>query len=471
MQNEPTPASRTASTIAPVFGNVLEMVGNTPMLELRQLDTGPCQLFVKLESLNPSNSIKDRIAVSMVNAAEKSGDLKPGGHIIEATAGNTGLSLALVAGQRGYRVTVVVPDKMSDEKISHLRAMGATIVLTRSDVARGHSDYYQDVAEKLADADPDAFFINQFFNDSNTEAHYTTTGPEIWQQLDGRVDAFVAGVGSGGTIAGVARYLKEQDPNIQIVLADPTGSILAPKINDGVDVEPGSWLVEGIGEDFIPGILDMSLIDSAYAIDDSEAFAVARELLKIEGILAGSSVGTLLGAALRYCREQTEPKRVVSLICDNGAKYLSKMFNDHWMIDQGFIERECLGDLRDLISRRHLDGEDFTLQQHEPMLQAIRRMRMYGISQMIVMDKNNAVQGILDESDLLLALTRKNALGTDPVSDFMTRKVETISPDASIDDLLDIFARDRVAIVMDDRSYYGLITRIDLINYLRKQLP
>ncbi|MGA1468413.1 MAG: PLP-dependent cysteine synthase family protein, partial [Phycisphaerales bacterium] len=317
---------------APVFHNVLEMIGNTPMLELRNLDTGPCRLFVKMESLNPGNSIKDRIAVAMVERAEREGHLKPGGRIIEATAGNTGLSLALVAGQKGYRLTVVVPDKMSDEKISHLRAMGAEVVLTRSDVGKGHPEYYQDVAARLAREDPSAHFINQFENPANPQSHYETTGPEIWAQMEGRLDAFVAGVGSGGTVSGVGRFLKERNPAIEMVLADPAGSILAPKVNEGRDVTAGSWLVEGIGEDFVPDILDLSLVDKAYTIPDAEAFHTARELLRKEGVLAGSSVGTLLAAALRYCREQTEPKTVVSLVCDNGAKYLSKMFNDFWMI-------------------------------------------------------------------------------------------------------------------------------------------
>ncbi|MGA1016556.1 MAG: PLP-dependent cysteine synthase family protein, partial [Phycisphaerales bacterium] len=230
-------ATRTA---APVFHNVLEMIGNTPMLELRNLDTGPCRLFVKMESMNPGNSIKDRIAVAMVERAEREGMLKPGGRIIEATAGNTGLSLALVASQKGYRLTVVVPDKMSDEKISHLRAMGAEIVLTRSDVGKGHPEYYQDVAARLATEDPDAHFINQFENPANPQSHYETTGPEIWEQMDGRIDTFVAGVGSGGTVTGVGRFLKERNPAIEIVLADPEGSILAAKVNEGRDVPAGS---------------------------------------------------------------------------------------------------------------------------------------------------------------------------------------------------------------------------------------
>jgi len=461
----------TATSVAPTHGNVLDMVFNTPMLELKQLDTGPCRLFAKLELLQPGNSIKDRIAVYMINAAEEQGLLKPGGRIIEATAGNTGIALALVAGQKGYRLTVVMPDKMSSEKISHLRAMGAEVVLTRSDVGKGHPEYYQDMAARMADEDPSAYYINQFENPANVKAHYETTGPEVWRQMDGQIDAFVAGVGSGGAISGAGRYLKEQDPSVEIILADPAGSVLADLVNEGKEVEPGSWLVEGIGEDFIPSICDLSDVDAAYTIPDAESFSMARELLLQEGILAGSSSGTLLAAALRYCREQTEPKRVVAFACDTGNKYLSKLYNDYWMIDQGFIEREQFGDLRDLIARRHTDREDYTVAEHTPLMQVFKQMRMYDVSQIVVVDEHDNVSGIIDESDILLAATHDASCFNRPVSDFMTRRLETIKPTASVNDLLPIFRADRVAIVMDDDKFYGLITRVDLINFLRQQLP
>ncbi len=457
-------------TLAPVFHNILEMIGNTPMLEIKRMDTGPCRLFVKMESMNPGNSIKDRIAVTMIDAAEKSGQLRKGGRIVEATAGNTGLALALIAGQRGYRLTVVVPDKMSDEKISHLRAMGAEVILSRSDVAKGNPEYYQDVAERIARDDPDAFYTNQFANEANSLAHYQTTGPEIWEQMEGKIDAFVAGVGSGGTVSGVGKYFKERNKACEIIIADPIGSILTPLVNEGRKVEPGSWLVEGIGEDFVPSILHLELVTKAYAISDGEAFHTARELLKKEGVLAGSSVGTLLAASLRYCREQTQPKNVVTLICDNGAKYLSKMFNDFWMIDNGFIERPTYGDIRDLIARRHLEREDFCLSPTIPVVQAIKRMRMYSISQMAVIDDKDNVVGILDETDVLMALVHDRDCANKPVRDFMSSRVESIRPMASVNDLLPIFRADRVAVVSDEKHFYGLITKIDLINYLRKQL-
>lgn len=316
-----------------IYANALEMVGNTPMLRVNNLDTGPCELYLKLEILNPGLSIKDRIAISMIEAAEQEGKLKPGDTIVEATAGNTGLGLALVAMQKGYKLVIVLPDKMSREKLYNLQAMGAEVISTRSDVNKGHPEYYQDMAKRIAE-ERGAFYVNQFANQANVKAHYTTTGPEIWQQMEGKLDAFVCGVGSGGTLSGVGQYLREQNDAIDLVLADPDGSILAPLVNEGKDVEPGSWLIEGIGEDFIPDTCNIELANKAYAIGDKESLHTAREVLKQEGILVGSSSGTLIAAALRYCQEQTEPKRVVTLACDTGSRYLSKLFNDEWLEQQ-----------------------------------------------------------------------------------------------------------------------------------------
>lgn len=320
------------------YNNVLEMIGNTPMVELTKLDTGVCQLFGKLESQNPGGSIKDRIAVSMINSAEARGDIKPGDTLIEATAGNTGLGLALVAAQKGYKLKIVLPDKMSIEKAYNLKALGAEVIWTRSDVMKGHPEYYQDMAQRLSEENG-WFYINQFSNQDNVKAHYTTTGPEIWQQMDGKIDAMVVGVGSGGTVTGLGTYLKEQNPDMEMVLADPDGSILAHYHKTGEMIEAGSWLVEGIGEDFIPDICNMKLFDKAYTVDDKEAMNVGRDLMLKEAIMGGSSTGTLLAAALKYCQEQTKPKRVVTLICDTGNRYLSKMYNDDWMKEQGFIPK------------------------------------------------------------------------------------------------------------------------------------
>src|SRR5437763_7242927 len=309
---------------------ILSLIGDTPLVEVTRIDTGPCHLFLKLENQNPTGSIKDRVALAMVEAAERDGHLGPGGTIIEATAGNTGLGLALVAAAKGYRVLLVIPDKISQEKIAHVRALGADVRLTRSDVTRGHPEYYQDVAARLAEEIPGAFYVNQFGNPANPLAHERTTGPETWAQMRHDVDAIVVGVGSGGTLTGLGRFFNRVKPRrgIEMVLADPKGSVLYEYVQTGQIVKSGSWAVEGIGEDFIPEIADMSLVTEAFEIDDAESFAAARALLRKEGIFGGSSTGTLLAGALRYCQEQTKPKRVVTLVPDTGNKYLSTMYNN-----------------------------------------------------------------------------------------------------------------------------------------------
>ncbi len=455
---------------APVFHNVLESIGNTPLIEVGRIDTGPCQLFLKLENQNPGGSIKDRIGKLMIEAAERDGTLEPGGTIIEATAGNTGLGLALVAAQKGFRLIIVVPDKMAQEKIFHLKALGAEVLLTRSDVGKGHPEYYQDMAERIAE-ETGAFFVNQFGNPANPLAHETTTAPEIWAQMDHDLDAVVCGVGSGGTITGLSRYFAEVAPHVEMILADPEGSVLAHYVDTGaIKEEVGSWLVEGIGEDFLPPICDLSRTQRAYTISDDEAFHIAREVLDKEGILAGSSSGTLIAAALRYCRAQEAPKRVVTFVCDSGNKYLSKMFNDFWMIDQGFIKREQHGDLSDLISRRHAEHATIFVSPEDTLLIAYGRMKLYDISQLPVMCDEEHIIGIVDESDILLEVMRDEERFKEPVEIAMISKIETIQADARIEDLLPIFRADHVPIVLDGDTFLGLITRIDLLNYLRRKM-
>lgn len=450
-------------------GRVLDTIGHTPLVELKNLDTGPCRLFVKLENQNPTGSIKDRIGLSMVEAAEREGKIRPGGTLIEATAGNTGLGLALVAAQKGYKIILVIPDKMAQEKILHLRALGADCRITRSDVGKGHPEYYQDIAERLSKEIPNSFYVNQFANPANPFAHEATTGPEIWAQTEHMLDAVVVGVGSGGTLTGLGRYFARVAPQVQMVLADPKGSILEPLIERNEQVTPGSWLVEGIGEDFIPPNCDLQYAKKAYSITDAESFFTARELLSKEGILGGSSTGTLVAAALRYCRDQTAPKRVVTFVCDSGNKYLTKMYNDFWMFEQGLLDRPKQGNLVDLIVRRYREGSVATLAPQETLLQAYRRMKLFDVSQLPVMEDERVV-GILDESDVLLSVQADPAKFSQPVASAMATSVVTIAPDAPVSELLPIFAKDLVAVVADQGRFVGLITKIDLLNYLRKQL-
>ena len=450
-------------------GSLLTLIANTPMVEVTRLDTGPCRLFLKLESQNPGGSIKDRIAVSMIEAAEREGWLKPGGTIVEATAGNTGLALALVGQQKGYKVLLVIPNKMSKEKIQHLRAMGADVRLTRSDVPHGHPEYYTDMAERLAQQIPGGYYVNQFANDANSEAHVKTTGPEIWEQTGGQVDAFVAGIGSGGTITGVARYLKSRGSKAEIILADPVGSTLAGIVNEGVPGPEGSYTVEGIGQNFVPDTADITLIDRAYSIPDAEAIATVRELLLKEGILAGSSSGTLIASALRWCREQTEARTCVTLVCDTGAKYLSKVYNDAWLADQGLGERDIHGDLSDLITRKYEKGDVVSATAGDTLDTAFKRMRGADVSQLPIIDDGRLV-GIIDESDIVHvmntdAITRE-ARFKKPVGEVMTRDLDTLQVSEPLDALIPIFDRDRVALVLDGEQFVGLITRTDLINHL-----
>jgi cystathionine beta-synthase len=450
--------------------SALGLIGNTPLLELTHIDSAPCRLFAKLESQNPGGSIKDRIGLSMIEAAEKSGALKPGGTIVEATAGNTGLGLAQVGILKGYKILLVVPDKMAREKIQHLRALGADVRLTRSDVGKGHPDYYQDMAERIAAETAGAYFVNQFVNPANPLAHETTTGPEIWRQMNHDVDAVVVGVGSGGTLTGLGRFFAKVSPKTEMVLADPAGSVLAPLLETGKLGEAGSWIVEGIGEDFVPANADLSFVKASYSISDRESVEAARELLSKEGILAGSSSGTLLAAALRYCREQKAPKRVVTLVCDSGNKYLSKVYNDFWVVEQGLSDSPLKGDLSDLISRRFDTGATVTVGPEDTLLTAYNRMRSADVSQLPVLVERRLV-GIIDESDILKVIDGHGAVRSARFSrlvrEAMTASPHTLPVNAPLSALLPIFEHNEVALVCKGDTFVGLITRIDLINHIR----
>jgi len=446
----------------------LELIGNTPLVQLRGFDTGLCSLYLKLESQNPGGSIKDRMAIAMIEAAERTGALLPGQTLVEATAGNTGIGLALVSAIKGFRLILVIPDKMSPEKIAHARALGADIRLTRSDVAPGHPDYYQDMAARIA-RDEHCYHIDQFANPANPAAHETTTGPEIWSQLNHAVDAVVCGVGSGGTMTGLSRFFARVRPETEMVLADPEGSSLYEYVRTGRRVPSGSYAVEGIGGACVPAIVDLSRVRTAYSISDRESFETSRELLRRTGIFAGGSSGTLLAAALRYCRAQTLPRQVVTFVCDTGAKYLSKLYNDYWMQDQGFIERVRKGDLQDLVTRKYEEGAVITVGPEDSLLTAFQRMRLADISQVPVIE-NGRCAGVLDESDLLLAVHDDHSRFGAPVRSAMTSRLETIAHDESIARLYGILDRGLVALVLDGDQFLGLITRTDLLIHLRRQL-
>jgi len=466
----PFPASKTHISVpAGAHASVLELIGNTPLVRVGGLDTGLCELYLKLESQNPGGSIKDRIALSMVEAAEAAGYIKPGDTLVEATAGNTGLGLTLVASQKGYKLVLVIPDKMSQEKIFHMKAMGAQVVMTRSDVLRGHPDYYQDKARAIAASIPNAFYVNQFENPANPEAHEVTTAPELWAQMGGNIDAIVCGVGSGGTLTGIGRFFKAVSPETKMILADPQGSVLAPYAEHGIMIEPGSWLVEGIGEDFIPLNCELSYVSQAYTIPDSESISTARDVLTHEGILCGSSSGTLIAAALKYCRAQKEPKRVVTFVCDSGNKYLSKIYNPYWLNDQGLTATPAPDDtVKDLIARPYKSGDVVFVSPDETLQQVYAKMKMFDVSQVPVIE-NDAIRGLIDEADVLMTVMGNPGGFMASASQVMSDKLAKIDAAKPITDLLPIFEKGRVASVVDNGKFLGLVTPIDFLNHLRKR--
>ena len=450
--------------------SLLSLIGNTPMLKINAFDTGVCELFVKLESHNPGGSIKDRVGLAIIEAAEKSGELQPGGTIIEATAGNTGIGLALVAAIKGYKIILVIPDKMSREKILHLEGLGAEIVLTRSDVPEGHPEYYQDLARKILAETPGSFLANQFSNPANPMIHRTTTGPEIWAQMGGELDAVVAGVGSGGTITGMAEFFREKDPSIQMVVADPEGSIVADAVLKGsFSYEGGSWLVEGVGEDFIPDNLNVALLHDAEVVSDKEAFQTLQVLIKEEGILGGSSTGTLVAGAVKWCQKQTSPKRVVTFICDTGNKYLSKAFNKSWLLDNQLIDTTSAGDLTDLVNCRADNGDMISVARTDTLMTAYKRMRSSDISQIPVIDDGELV-GVLDEEDLLFNVSKSKEAFHRMVEEFMVTDLDILPEDASEEALMEILTQGKVAIIYKDKLFIGFVTKVDLINHYRTKI-
>lgn len=450
-------------------GSILDLIGNTPLVKVNHIDTGRCDLYLKLESQNPAGSIKDRIALNMIEAAEKAGHIKPGDTLVEATAGNTGLGLTLVATQKGYKLILVIPDKMSQEKIFHMKAMGAHVIMTRSDVLRGDPEYYQDKAKAIAESIPGAFYVNQFENPANPAAHEISTAPELWAQMDQDIDAIVCGVGSGGTLSGIGRFMKSVSPKTKMILADPKGSILAPYVEHGIMIEPGNWLVEGIGEDFIPDNCDLSLVSQAYTITDKESIQTSQDILQKEGILCGSSSGTLIATALKYCRAQKEKKRVVTFVCDSGNKYLSKIYNPYWLHDQGLSASDIPNDdLRDLIARPYRSGDVVWVSPNDTLQQVYAKMKMYDVSQVPVLDQDE-ILGLIDETDVLITVMGNPGGFAAMAGQVMSDKLVTIDVTKPVTDLLSVFEKGRVAAVVEHDKFLGLITPIDLLNHLRKR--
>jgi cystathionine beta-synthase len=443
--------------------SILDLVGNTPLVRLHKVTAGVRPtILAKLEELNPGGSVKDRIGLTMVEDAERTGKLRPGGTIIEPTSGNTGHGLAMVAAIKGYKMIFVMPDKMSAEKISLLRAYGAEVVVCPTNVERESPQSYYSVADRLSREIPGAFQPNQYFNPRNPEAHYATTGPEIWEQTEGRIDVFVAGMGTGGTISGVARYLKERKPSVHIVGADPEGSLYSGPI--------APYKVEGVGEDFIPGTMDLKMVDQIVQVSDKESFMAARRLAREEGILVGGSSGLALQAALVVAREREADDVIVVLFPDTGRNYLSKLFNDEWMRQNGFLARIGAVRIREVLDS-HPKGlpQLVTVEAAKSVGEAIDLMQRYGISQLPVVEESNGrgVVGTLQERTLLDRVYRDPAIVTTAVSAAMDPPMSQVGVDSSLDDAFEPLLRgEQAVLVVQNETPVAVITRADLLEFV-----
>ncbi len=456
-----------------VLESFLDGMGNTPLVRLRKVVRGvrPA-ILAKLEMLNPGGSVKDRIGIRMIEAAERGGQLRPGGTIVEPTSGNTGHGLAIAAAIKGYKCIFVMPDKMSQEKVALLRAYGAEVVITPTAVAPESPESYYRVADRLTEEIPGAFQPNQYFNQENPKAHYETTGPEIWEQTGGEIDVFVAGVGTGGTITGAARYLKERKPGIAVVGSDPEGSLYS-----GDTARP--YLVEGIGEDFWPETFDPSVVDRWVRVPDSDSFRLARAVTRQEGILVGGSSGTALYAALEVARELDESKTVVVIFPDTGRNYLSKLYSDSWLLQYGMLERPEVVRVEEVVSVKRGDLPPMvTVNAHDKVRQAIDALQEYGISQAPVVREPSSLDvtqfvGAIQERALLDRIFRDpDALQAD-VAEVMGPPIPMVEFDQPIEVAFAELQREPAVLVAKAGQVLGVLTRSDLLEFLahRQRTP
>jgi len=450
-----------------VYDDIVAAIGHTPTVRLNRLgrETG-ATLYAKLEYMNPGASIKDRIAVQMIVDAEKDGRLKPGGTIIECTSGNTGMGLAMVGAARGYRMIFVMPDKVSSEKIKALRAFGAKVVTTPTAVSPEDPRSYYSVAKRIAQQTPNCFFANQYHNPSNPEAHFRTTGPEIWEQTEGKVDAVVIATGTGGTLSGIARYIKKRKPAVKFVLIDPVGSILYDYFKTKTILSSfKTYKVEGFGEDFLPTTLDFSLVDECYQVTDKECFLTARELTRKEGLFSGGSAGGAVCGAIKFAKEYPQCKTIVVLLPDSGSRYLSKVFDDDWLRENSFLDEESTyGSLKDIVERQRRHPL-FTADAADGVQPIIKLMKTHGISQLPVMEGGKMV-GMISEVDLLNALLKDpDAVGR-PVGELVDQNYVMVPPDAPVSRLAAIFSEGKVALVEENGKIAAVVTKIDLIDHM-----
>jgi len=452
-----------------VFDNVLECIGNTPAVRLGRV-AGELQseVYAKLEFMNPGGSVKDRIARHIVRRAEARGDLSPGGTIVEATSGNTGLGLAIAAVLGGYQSTFVMPDKQSMEKVQALRAFGSRVVVTPTAVEPEDPRSYYSVSRRVCEETPNAFYADQYHNGDNPETHYLETGPEIWKQLGEKIDVFIAGMGTGGTLTGVGRYLKEQNPKVRIVGVDPVGSIYYDLFKTGKMTEAYSYSVEGIGEDFLPSTMDLSVLDDVVRVTDRECYLMTRELVRAEGIFCGGSSGAAVAGAMKWLKNNdVAGQRVMILLPDTGRQYLGKIFSDDWMRENGYLDEVAgSGTVRDLLgpeSQRPV----VSVQVGDAIRDVAVLMREHGVSQVPVMD-DSSVAGIVTEAGVLSHLLDHPGAAGEPVGEIVVNAYSSVDLDTGVGVLADMFTRVKMALVMENSRLINVVTKIDVIDYVSR---
>jgi len=452
------------------YDNVLETIGWTPLIRLHRVTRGiRTPVYGKAEFFNPGGSVKDRIGLPIIERAEREGKLKPGGTIVEGTSGNTGVGLAIAAALRGYRCIFTLPDKMSQEKVRLLKAFGAEVIVTPTAVAPDHPDNYVMMAKRIAEETPNAVLANQFYNQANPEAHYATTGPELWEQTEGKITHFVASAGTGGTITGVGRFLKEKNPNIKIIAGDPVGSILAEywRSHGERKIEGSPYKVEGIGQDKVPGTLDMTVIDEYHTVSDRDAFAMSRRLTREEGLFVGGSSGLIAKVALDLARQIDDPDAlVVTFLCDTGERYLSKLYSDEWMRENQMLEHDHVT-LGDMLNRRDAGGPSLvSVAPATGVRQALNLMALHDVSQLPVIDGEECVGSVV-EATLTQRGLETPALLEAAVREVMDAPFPSLGSDEPIELAVKLLSKSTPAVlVADDGHVQGLVTRSDMLRFL-----